>query len=244
MAYKAFSLYYDVLMQDVPYHKWVAKTKQYLPFGSRVLDIGCGTGTLSQLLAKEGYAVTGVDVSEDMLALAYEKSLNSPYAIDFVHQDMSRLTGFSDFDGAVIYVDSLNYLQKDSEVFQTFSQLYKSLKEGGILLFDVHSLYKVTEIFDDYLYADTDPNLTYIWHVGEGKYPYSIEHELTFFKKSQNGYERFQEIHRQRTFAIEEYSQWLEDAGFEILEISADFLNQGPGPDSERIIFVAQKPGK
>jgi len=154
---------------------------------------------------------------------------------------MSRLTGFSDYDGAVIYVDSLNYLQKDSEVFQTFRHLYESLKPGGILIFDVHSLYKATEIFEDYLYADTDSDLTYIWHVGEGKYPYSIEHELTFFKKTETGYDRFQEIHQQRTFAIEEYAGWLEDAGFSILEISADFLEGPPKEDSERIIFVARK---
>ena len=241
MAYKAFSYYYDVLMQDVPYHKWMSKTRQYLKPGEKILDVGCGTGTLSQLLANEGYRVTGVDLSEDMLALAYEKSLTSGVSVEYVQQDMSRLTGFKDFDGAVIYVDTLNYLQKDTEVFQTFQQIHSSLKEGGILIFDVHSLFKVTEIFEDYLFADTNPDLTYIWHVGEGKFPYSIEHELTFFIKSENGYGRFQELHFQRTFAIEEYAQWLEDAGFKILEISADFLDQAPSEDSERIIFVAQK---
>ena len=241
MAYKAFSYYYDILMQDVPYHKWITKTKEYLPIGSSILDVGCGTGTISILLAKEGYDVTGVDLSEDMLALAYEKTLKEGLGIKYMNQDMCRLEGFNDFDAAVIYVDSLNYLRRDQEVFQTFSKIYKSLKEGGILIFDVHSLFKVTEIFDDYLYADTNPDLTYIWHVGEGKYPYSIEHELTFFKQVDDRYERFQEIHYQRTFAIEEYMQWLEDIGFKILEISADFLNEAPSEESERIIFVVQK---
>lgn len=241
MAYKAFSYYYDILMRDVAYHKWMNKTKQYLAPGSSILDVGCGTGTISILLAKEGYEVTGVDLSEDMLALAYEKTLAEGLGISYIHQDMCRLEGFNDFDGAVIYVDSLNYLKSDREVFQTFQQIHESLKEGGILIFDVHSLYKVTEIFDDYLYADTSPELTYIWHVEEGKFPYSIEHELTFFKQTDEGYERFQEIHHQRTFAIEEYSQWLEDIGFTILEISADFLDEAPTEESERIIFVVQK---
>ena len=241
MAYKAFSYYYDILMQDVPYHKWISKTKQYIKPGSSILDVGCGTGTISILLAKEGYKVTGVDLSEDMLALAYEKTLSEGLGINYVHQDMCRLEGFNDFDAAVIYVDSLNYLKHDQEVFQTFHHIYKSLKEGGILIFDVHSLFKVTEIFDDYLYADTNPDLTYIWHVGEGKFPYSIEHELTFFKRVDEKYKRFQEIHHQRTFAIEEYTQWLEDIGFKILEISADFLDQAPNEESERIVFVVQK---
>ena len=75
----------------------------------------------------------------------------------------------------------------------------------------------------------------------EGKYPYSIEHELTFFKRQGETYERFEETHYQRTFAIEEYIQMLEDVGFKILEISADFLDQAPTDESERIIFVAQK---
>jgi len=241
MAYKAFSFYYDTLMQDVPYHKWISKTKQYVTPGSSILDVGCGTGTLSTLLTKEGFKVTGVDISEDMLALAYDKALTENLAISYVQQDMCRLEGFNNFDCAVIYIDTLNYLKNDSEVFQTFTHLYNSLKEGGILIFDVHSLYKVTEIFNDYLYADTNSELTYIWHVGEGKYPYSIEHELTFFKQLDENYQRFDEIHYQRTFAIEEYTQWLEDVGFNVLEISADFLEQAPTEESERIIFVAQK---
>ncbi|HAX73779.1 MAG TPA: SAM-dependent methyltransferase [Firmicutes bacterium] len=241
MAYEAFSYYYDVLMQDVPYQKWIAKTKQYLPVGSTILDVGCGTGTISILLAKEGYDVTGVDLSEDMLAIANQKTMDAKVGIHYVQQDMCKLEGFSEFDGAVIYVDSLNYLRKDTDVYRTFKHLYQSLKEGGILLFDVHSLYKMTDIFQDYLYVDTDPELTYIWHVFEGKYPYSIEHDLTFFKRNGEAYERFEETHYQRTFAVEEYTQMLEDAGFKILEISADFLDEAPSEHSERIIFVAQK---
>ncbi|MFQ7057914.1 MAG: class I SAM-dependent DNA methyltransferase [Turicibacter sanguinis] len=106
MAYEAFSYYYDILMQDVPYSKWMAKTKQYLPQGSSILDVGCGTGTISILLAKEGYDVTGIDLSEDMLAIAYEKTLAEGLGIHYVQQDMCRLEGFIGFDGAVIYVDS------------------------------------------------------------------------------------------------------------------------------------------
>ena len=109
MAYEAFSYYYDILMQDVPYHKWIAKTKQYLPHGSSILDVGCGTGTISILLANEGYKVTGIDLSEEMLSLAYEKTLAEGLGIQYVQQDMSRLEGFSGFDGAVIYVDSLMF---------------------------------------------------------------------------------------------------------------------------------------
>ena len=241
MADEAFSYYYDLLMQDVPYHKWMTKTKQYLPTGSHVLDIGCGTGTVSMLLAKEGYNVTGVDLSEDMLAIAQQKTVEEKLGITYVQQDMCKLEGFSNYDGAVIYLDSLNYLRKDTDVYRTFKHLHESLKEGGILLFDVHSLYKMTDIFNDYLYVDTHPDLTYIWHVYEGQYPYSIEHELTFFKREGEQYERFEETHFQRTFAIEEYIQMLEDAGFTILEISADFNDEAPTEQSERIIFVAQK---
>ncbi|MGL4336007.1 MAG: class I SAM-dependent DNA methyltransferase [Turicibacter sp.] len=244
MAYETFSYYYDILMQDVPYQKWVSKTKQYLPHGSSILDVGCGTGTISVLLAKEGYEVTGVDLSEDMLAIAHQKTLDAQLGIHYVVQDMSHLEGFSGFDGAVIYVDSLNYLKKDTEVFQTFKHLHESLKVDGILIFDVHSLYKMTDIFQDYLYVDTHPDLTYIWHVFEGKYPYSIEHDLTFFKRNGESYERFEETHFQRTFAVEEYASMLEDAGFTILEISADFLDETPSETSERLIFVAQKKGE
>ena len=241
MAYEAFSYYYDILMQDVPYHRWIAKTKQYLPVGSSILDVGCGTGTISILLAKEGYNVTGIDLSEDMLSLAYEKTLSEGLGIHYVQQDMCRLEGFSGFDGAVIYVDSLNYLKKDTEVFQTFRHLYESLKEGGILIFDVHSLFKVTEIFQDYLYADTNPDLTYIWHVGEGKYPYSIEHELTFFKRDGEFYERFEETHYQRGYTLEQMVSLVEKAGLRFLS-AVDFDTKEPvTEESERILIIAQE---
>jgi len=242
MAYKSFAAYYDDLMQDVGYENWIKKTQKHLDKGSRMLDIGCGTGSIAIPLAKAGYDVVGVDLSEDMLVMATEKTKASGLSVAYVQQDMRELSGFSDFDGALIAVDSLNYLPDAASVQATFAQVAKSLKPSGILIFDVHSIYKMDVIWDDFLYADTGDEFSYIWRVEQGNFSHSVVHELTFFKCIKDGfYERTSEIHHQRTFATSDYEKWLDEAGFDLLEVSGDFEEGAPFEGSERIIFIARK---
>jgi hypothetical protein len=146
---------------------------------------------------------------------------------------MRELDGLSGFDCVLIAIDSLNYLENEDDVRRTLAGAYATLNEGGFLIFDVHTPYKMTETFKDYLYVENEDELTYIWHVEAGEYPLSIIHELTIFAKNQDGrYTRSIEQHYQRTFEMSTYKEWLAEVGFEI-------VNQDG--DEERQLFVARK---
>jgi ubiquinone/menaquinone biosynthesis C-methylase UbiE len=247
MTYGQFAYLYDYLMSDAPYEAWrefvQKKMRKYgRDKSKRLLDIGCGTGELSIRLAHDGFQVTGVDLSEDMLAVAQAKAEESGVFIDFFQQNMAELSGFAPFDIAVIFCDSLNYLQSENEVRQTFERVYDYLNKGGLFLFDVHSPYKMEHVFANQTFADNEEEISYIWNCFPGEASYSIEHELTFFVRDDNGiYHRYDELHIQRTYEVEKYKQWLVSSGFEVLEISADFTDEPPSETSERIFFVAKK---
>lgn len=245
-TYQHFALLYDELMTDVPYDKWIVFIEQMMgKYGNEskhILDLGCGTGSISIPLASKGYTVTGIDLSEDMLTVAQAKAIQRGVNVTFYQQDMRELSNFSCFDVIGIFCDSLNYLKNEEEVQKTFQNVYNQLVPNGLFLFDVHSIYKVTEKFLGHTYSSNDENISFIWNCYEDVLKDSVEHELTFFvKQNDHLYKRFDEVHVQRTFAVELYKKWLEQAGFQILEITADFSNLPPVDTSERIFFAAKK---
>jgi SAM-dependent methyltransferase len=246
MNYQAFATLYDHLMADAPYDEWVAFTKRSLGVdslqGLSVLDVGCGTGELLIRLLQEGADVTGVDLSSEMLVVARDKCAAIKKQPLLLHQDMRNLEELGQFDIVTIYCDSLNYLETPEDVMTTFASVYNQLPEGGLLLFDVHSTTKVEEGFIGQTFADADDEVSYIWHSFAGEHEASVEHELTFFVQEANGsYNRYDELHNQRTYSISDYTAWLEGAGFTVEGISSDFNENPPTDESERIFFVARK---
>lgn len=247
MTYNRFAYLYDELMKETPYERWVehvlTQTEKNLVQANNILDVACGTGELSVYLAEAGLHVTGVDLSEDMLAVAHAKAMERNLAIEFFQQNMTEMEGFNPFDVITIFCDSLNYLQTEEEVEKTFKCVYNQLQPDGLFMFDVHSLYKMNQIFKNATFALNEERISYIWQCYPGEWPNSVEHDLNFFVlDEQTGlYERFDELHLQRTYSIEQYTKWLENAGFELLEISADFSPEAPSNESERIFFTAKK---
>jgi ubiquinone/menaquinone biosynthesis C-methylase UbiE len=247
MSYEQFAYLYDELMKDAPYDQWVSfvveRLHEYDFKGKALLDLACGTGELSVRFAKQGFDVTGVDLSPDMLSVARAKAEDHGLSISFFEQDMAELKGLGSFDMVGIFCDSLNYLRSEEAVLNTFLGASLSLNEGGILFFDVHSIFKINEQFMNQTFTLSDEHIAYIWDSFPGEHPNSVEHELSFFvlDKKDGKYNRFDELHEQRTFSIEQYQKWLEEAGFEILEVTADFEKKPPQPHSERIFFMARK---
>ncbi|ANB61735.1 class I SAM-dependent DNA methyltransferase [Anoxybacteroides amylolyticum] len=245
MTYESFAYWYDALMSEAPYDEWKAfverKVRQYGGADAkRVVDVGCGTGELAVRLAKDGFFVTGVDLSENMLAVAQEKAERERVSVGLFQQNMTELD-VPPVDIVVIFCDSLNYLLTETDVMQTFRRVYTTLQEGGLFLFDVHSIYKM-ELFQGETFADSDESISYIWQCEPLDTPHTVAHELTFFVQTNRGlYERYDESHVQRTFTQQQYEQWLADAGFTVLEVCADFTDSAPCDTSERIFFVAKK---
>lgn len=247
MSYEKFAYLYDELMQDVPYENWVEIVSAYAQknhiSGRKLLDLACGTGELSVKLASVGYSVTGADLSTDMLAVAKAKADEWSLPIEFFQQDMTNLADLGEFDIIGIFCDSLNYLNDEQAVLNTFEGVSRLLKKGGLFLFDVHSLFKIEEIFADATFAWDGEEISYIWNSFRGEAEYSVEHELTFFVLDERSgkYDRVEESHFQRSFPVSLYKGLLEKSGFSQVDVTGDFTLRSPESTAERIFFAAVK---
>lgn len=243
-SYAEFASVYDELMSEVPYDTYVELINLAASgvAGKKILDVGCGTGLLSVKLAKLNGLVTGVDLSSDMLSVARDRASSLNLPVTFVEQPMQEITGFSDFDVAIITIDSLNYVIEEEAVLQTFRNIYNSLAVGGVLLFDVHSTFKMDVIFMESPFIFDNKRISYIWNTEMGDEPHSVYSELAFFIRTENDlYKRFDEVHYQRTFSVLEYVDMLSEVGFSIERIFSDWEDLPPNFDSERIFFQVRK---
>ena len=243
-SYSEFASVYDELMTEIPYDSYAELIELAAGgiAGKKILDIGCGTGLLSVKLAKMGGDVTGVDLSPEMLGVAKERANALSAPVSFIEQSMQQLKGFSDFDIAVIAIDSLNYVIDREEVIQTLRNVYNSLAAGGVLLFDVHSLFKTDVIFMEGPFTFDNERISYIWETEEGDEPHSVFSELAFFIRNIDGfYKRFDEVHYQRTFSVQDYVEMLTGIGFSIERVFADWEDEPPQDESERIFFQVRK---
>jgi len=244
-SYVQLAQVYDRFMADAPYDLWIQYAKSewdyYQLTPEKVLDLACGTGNISIRLAKEGYQVTGIDLSDDMLAMTQDKAQQAGLRLSLYQQDMREFISPEPMDSIVCFCDSLNYVTESEGIVQTFEQVYQALKAGGVFLFDVHSLYKIKEVFADQSFNWTGEDLAYLWDC-QSEEDDQVSHYLTFFIKEGPLYRRFDESHLQRGYGTEQIKNWLEKIGFVNIKIQADFMNSSPHEKSERLFFSCQKP--
>ncbi len=247
MAYQKMAYLYDQLMSHAPYDKWIQFTEAVFRdsgfSGKKIADLGCGTGEISTRLAQLGYEVIGVDNSQDMLTYAEHKASIQNQSIRWLHQDLREMDGLYDIDAAVSYCDVLNYITDPEELQNTFHHIYQSLKPSGLFLFDVHHLQYINENYLDQTFAEVTDEASYIWFCIPGDASGEMYHDLTFFYLEDGKYERFDEQHRQRTYPIHVYKEFLKIAGFENIKVYADFssIPNNLNEDTARIFFSASK---
>lgn len=243
-SYTHLAQVYDRLMEEAPYDEWVqfAKTEweRYGHQPAKIIDLACGTGNISILLAEAGFHVTGIDLSEEMLCISQEKAQEKGLKLDLYQQDMREFISPEPVDSIVCFCDSLNYITSSAGVRQTFDQVYRALKPGGVFLFDVHSLYKIREVFGDHTFTLAEDEISYIWECecdGED----SVVHDLTIFVQEGHLYRRYDELHVQRGYAMEDILEWLKQSGFQEIHHYADFELEPPAETSERWFFSCKK---
>jgi SAM-dependent methyltransferase len=259
-AYTDFAYVYDTFMDETPYEEWSLflqeKIKQYgisRPERSEdaieseknlVLDLGCGTGTLTELLAEAGYDMIGVDNSCDMLNIAREKSAEKGLEILYLLQDMRELDLYSTIGTVVSVCDSLNYLLTTQDLEKTFRLVKNFLYPGGIFIFDFNTVYKYAEVIGDATIAENREDCSFIWE--NYYYPEECinEYDVTFFvEEEEDLYRKFTETHYQRGYTLAEMEELVTKAGMSIIE-ALDADTKGPvRPDSERIYIIAGKSG-
>ncbi|KXG43151.1 class I SAM-dependent DNA methyltransferase [Tepidibacillus decaturensis] len=246
MNYKKFAYVYDQLMKDAPYDQWIKITemlvKKYNLHPSQIIDLGCGTGNIAIPLSKQGYQMIGVDLSEEMLSIAFDKMLESHVSFPLIQQNMMELDIDQKVGLIISYCDSFNYLHGIEEVKKAFIQVNKHLEDGAYFIFDMHSPYKFREVFHGQTFAWNDEDISVIWQTEVDIDQLMVNHDLTFFvKQSERCYEKFQETHIQQTYSMEMVKQGLEETGFELEEVFGDFQLQPVQENTERIFYVARK---
>lgn len=243
MNYETFAEVYDELMDDQLYDRWLTYTSRYLDESDgELLDLACGSGVLAVRLAQEGYRVTGLDLSHEMLELAFQKAVAADVYLPLIQGNMLDLGDIGQYDIITCYCDSLCYLPDEKAVGKVFQEVAAHLTETGIFLFDVHSIYQIDEIFPGYTFNDQNEEVSFLWKSYVGEHPHSIEHDLTFFVRQEDSglYHRIEETHKERTYPIETYQQLLKEAGFTSIHITADF-DQDIKKDSQRWFFACRK---
>lgn len=246
MSYQRFAYVYDQLMKDAPYDNWLLFIERVIrkydhPMHT-ILDLACGTGSIAIPLASKGYKIAGIDLSEDMLAIAYGKSQEAGVSVEWIQQDMLELDFPYQVDTIVCFCDSLNYVIEDAQIIQLFRSIYEQLTPNGYFLCDLHSIHKLQHVFGDQTFGTHDEDISLLWQCFYDEAKVTVDHELSFFIQEQGDlYRRFDEVHTQKGYRLEDIMEWLYAVGFEIKEVTADFSEDAPDEESERLFIVAFK---
>ena len=239
-AYNALAPYYERLITSCDYEQWsqyvFTKLKTYSK-GKVGCDLACGSGYFTRFLKKNGYAVYGVDFSEDMLKEAVRISNEEKVFINYQRQDVRNFKSFEKLDFVTVINDGFNYVaQKDLK--KAFKSINATLKKGGVFMFDVSSSYKLKNVLANNLYGEDTDDLTYLWF--NTLCEDHVKMELTFFIKDGDKYVRKDESHIQYVHELDDVKNALLDAGFEVVEICGH-LGEDLKSDSQRINFIAIK---
>lgn len=249
LSYQGFAYVYDTFMDDVPYGEWGRFIAEVLrEHGIRdglVLDLGCGTGSMTEYLAGLGYDMIGVDASEDMLEIAMDKKEESGHDILYLCQDMREFELYGTVRAIVSVCDSMNYILKEEELLEVFCLANNYLDPEGIFLFDMNTPYKYRELLGDNTIAENRENCSFIWENTFYEEEGINEYDLTIFvEEADRRYRKYQETHLQRSYEPERVEKLLKDAGLEVLGVYDAFTKEPPRADSERLCFIAREKGK
>ena len=248
-AYGEFARVYDMFQDNVDYDAWGEWLKQQLKaYGisdGLVLDLGCGTGTMTEVLAEAGYDMIGVDNSEEMLAEAMEKRGESGYDILYLLQDMQEFELYGTVRAVVSVCDSLNYITDRDELRHVFELVNNYLDPEGIFLFDMNTVHKYRDLLGDTTIAENRDEGSFIWDNSYDEEEGLNYYELAVFLPREDGlYEKSEEVHCQKAYPQEEIETLLREAGMELLAVYDAYTLNPATEDSERLFFVAREKGK
>lgn len=250
-AYTTFAGVYDMFMDNIPYEKWAEYLhdimEEYNIREGTLLELGCGTGNMTELLAAMGYDMIGVDNSEDMLELAMEKRLKSGHDILYLLQDMQSFELFGTVKAVVSVCDSINYVTDEAELKEVFRLVNNYLDPRGIFIFDFNTEYKYREILGDRVIAEERDECSFIWDNYYNEQDKINEYELTLFVQSKDNpelYRKYQEVHYQKAYTLEKIKTLIEKAGLRYITAYDAYTKKAPMYTSGRVCVVAQEYGK
>lgn len=246
-SYEEFAPYYDLLTQNVDYDKradyFLGLLREFSPDVSLVLDLACGTGSLTIELAKRGMDMIGTDESVAMLGVAMNKAVESQQRILFLNQSMQELDLYGTVDGVVCTLDSLNHLPDEENLEKVFSRLALFCAPGGVLIFDVNTSYKHRILLANEAYVYETDEVYCVWQNQYlGDKDDTVEISLDFFSPTGNGgYSRRKEFFQERIFSFPVLDHYLQKTNFTIEAVYDELTHDEPKEDSQRLIYVVRR---
>ncbi len=248
-AYSGFAEVYDLFMDNIPYEEWTDYVRELLAeegiHEGILLDLGCGTGSGTELLAKAGFDMIGVDNSEEMLEIAMEKRAESGLDILYLLQDMREFELYGTVKGVVSICDSMNYLLDDEDLEDVFALVHNYLDNEGIFIFDMNTRYKYEKILADNTFAEDREESSFIWENFYDAEEEINQYDLSLFVREEDGrYRKYEETHLQRAYEQKRVEELIKESGLELLHVYDAFTKKSPAEDSERIYFVCRRPAR
>lgn len=243
-SYEALAGSYDRLTEDVPYEKMLDFHQALLRMvGVRpasVVDLGCGSGSMCWLLAQQGYEVIGVDLSEEMLTVAWDKCGDLPRSPMFVCQSMDQLALPQKVDWVVSCLDAINYVTDPACCKETFRRVFENLQPGGVFSFDVNTPEKLRAM-DGQVFLDEDDDVYCVWRGEFDEEENICYYGMDLFQRQGDMWERSFEEHCEYAYTIAELTKYLEQAGFRDIRVFGDRRLEAPADGEQRVYFLAVK---
>ncbi len=245
-AYDVFAAYYDDLTNDVQYAERAAYLRELLVrFGMRegtLLDLACGTGSMTLEMAGYGYEMIGVDTSAEMLCAAQQKAAEAGRDVLFLCQPMQRLDLYGTVRGTICTLDSLNHLTKPDDVRETIRRVSLFTEPDGVFLFDVNTPYKHRQILADNTFVRETGDVFCVWQ-NEQLGNDTVQITLDFFERDDDMYFRSREQFCERAYDPAWLQSILEENGFSVAGIFQEGTTERPADDAQRVVFAAIKQG-
>lgn len=241
-AYSVFSRYYDILTRNVEYavraQYFHTLIQQNMQGAALLLDLACGTGSLSTEFAALGYDVIGADGSQDMLSVALQKNSG----ILYLCQNMDKLDLYGTVDATVCALDSLNHLRDEAALAKTFARVALFTNPGGLFLFDVNTPYKHREVLGNNAFVYDCDDVYCVWQNAYTAQHDRVDITLDFFQQTKkNQYVRQREQFSERIFSDELIRRLFVQSGFSLLHTYGDDSFDEPQKDTQRLVYIAKK---
>ena len=243
-AYRNLATSYDRLTNDVNYSSigdfyWEILSREGLQ-PRTVVDLACGTGSVTLLLAEKGLQVTGVDMSSEMLCVASQKADSLDNRPIFVCQKLQQLHLPVGVDLAVCALDSMDYITNPADCRAAIRRVYKALNPGGCFIFDVNTPEKL-KAMDGQVFLDEDDDVYCVWR-GEFDDDSNIcTYWMDLFQREGNVWRRSYEEHREYAYSAQQLVAYLKEAGFTGIQVYGDRKLTAPEAGEQRIYLKARK---
>ncbi|MGN0505984.1 MAG: class I SAM-dependent DNA methyltransferase [Lachnospiraceae bacterium] len=258
-SYTGFARVYETFMDNVPYDEWAKYLTGLLSEygvkpGALIAELGCGTGSMTRRLARAGYDMIGIDLSEEMLDVARYEHEEENLDILYLHQDMREFELYGTVAAVVSLCDSMNYITSEEDLLSVFRLVNNYLDAGGYFIFDMNTVYKYETQLGDRVIAENRDDCSLIWENYYDAVSRINQYDITIYTKAEFEdepaedednlpplYERLEETHLQKAYPVEEVIALLEQAGMEFVAVYGVGTREVPAPDCERVYFIARE---